>query len=39
VKVIHSYTMVELTRAERGDKRKIIMWTERKGKSGGRLEE
>jgi len=31
--------MVKLLRAEPGDKRNIIMWIEREGKRGGRLEE
>jgi hypothetical protein len=31
--------MVKLPRAEPGDKRNIIMWAEREGKRGGRLED
>jgi hypothetical protein len=31
VKIVHSYPMFKLPRAEPGDKRNIIMWTEREG--------
>ena len=39
VKVIHSYRMFELPRAEPRDKRNVIMWTEREEKRGGRSED